>query len=260
MDANTFRARLAHCQAGPWGRTPDEALKKMDLLLDHNTLSDVQVHRVEKRKRELVDSMPRSLETCLEHVPECIVSSPQETTEMIEFMRHCVAYTPNPRNPKTNLLRKQCTFVLPDTTHYKFGQYNQHFESTPDEWPPLVRRVFDEIRMRCLDPTLYNGVHVNLYENGGVGVNPHSDKEDSMVKGYPIYSVTFLDDPSTPRNFSVYKLDKTKLYDLPLGHGDLVVMNAMQDDFLHGIEKHRPYKQFRPRLNFTVRAFLPNAD
>jgi alkylated DNA repair dioxygenase AlkB len=225
-----------------------------------------------KRKRDLENSLsPASLHSVvaspipllegrLEHVSQCIEASKEETTEMIRFMRTSVNPTPNPRNPATNLLRKQCTFILPGMTPYRFGQYNQHFVSTSDEWPPLVRRVFEDIRLRCADRSLYTGVHVNLYENGAVGVNPHSDKEDSMLKGLPIYSVTFLEDPLKPRSFSVYHRDQSKICDIPLGHGDLVVMKDMQDDFLHGIEKHRPFKAFRPRLNFTVRAFRVSSE
>jgi alkylated DNA repair dioxygenase AlkB len=253
MQPNTFRARLAHCRPGSWGRSPEDVIQKLEHLLSAD-LDEEQRKRVMKRKREL-SSHSTPLGDRLEYVPNCVQATPRETTDMIEFMRNQVAFTPNPRNPATNLHRKQCTFVLPGIAHYEFGQYNQHFVSDSKEWPPLVRRVFEEIRSRCVDPDLYTGVHVNLYENGGVGVNPHSDKESSMVKGFPIYSITFLDDPLTPRNFSIYHRDKTKICDIPLGHGDLVVMKAMQDDYLHGVEKHRPFKAFRPRLNFTVRAF-----
>lgn len=197
----------------------------------------------------------RSLDECLEHVVAAVDVTPRETVEMIEFMRHSVAKTPNPRNPSTYLRRKQCTFLLPGMKEYDIKQYNQHFVSNMDAWPPLVQRIYAAVAARCAHPTLYTGVHVNLYEDGGVGVDPHFDKEESMLAGQPIFSVTLLEDPTTPRNFCVYHNDKTKIRDIPLGHGDLLVMNGMQDDFLHGVEKQRPFAAFRPRLNFTVRAF-----
>ena len=154
------------------------------------------------------------------------------------------------------LRRKQCTFIEPGAKHYEFGQYNQHFCSDSLKWPAAVLKALQHARAASETPSLYNGVHVNLYTDGGVGVEPHSDKEDSMVQGKEIYSYTLLEDPSCPRPFSVYNRDKTKILDVALGHGDMLVMRGlMQQLYLHGVEKVRPYTAYKSRINLTVRAF-----
>ena len=101
-----------------------------------------------------------------------------------------------------------------------------------------------------------SGIHVNLYKDGDVGVNPHSDKEDAHVKGLPIYLFTLLEDPSRPRSFSIYDKKGDKLADIPLGDGSLLTMKGgMQDDLLHGVEKHKPARSYKARISLTVRAF-----
>jgi len=223
-----------------------------------------------KRQRTLVDAHScgaltdahahdsTELDSVLEHWSGVLHATADLTSSLVEFMKHDVRATPNPRNPRTFLKRKQCTFVLPGVRHYKFGQYNQHFVSDTSEWPTLVERAFSIARARAPDPSLYTGVHVNLYVDGGVGVAPHSDKEESMVHGQPIYSFTVLEDSDTPRPFSVYSRDGVKLRDVMLHDGDLLIMKgSMQDRFLHGIEKHKPARAFRARVNLTVRAFAP---
>ena len=219
---------------------------------------------LEHKKRKLEDDdehlIPSFLSPYLDITPGFLVSTPDETKSIIDFMRHKVKASPNPRNPSTFLRRKQCTFVLPDAQEYDFGQFNEHFRSSKDKWPPLVRRAFDQVRSLCTKPEFFTAVHVNLYEDGGVGVAPHSDKEDSMVKGLPIFSITLLEDPDHPRPFSIYQNDAVKICDVPLCHGDLLVMNQMQDDFKHGIEKHRPFKMYRSRINFTIRAMRPHPE
>ena len=279
MQPNVFRARLAHCNHTSWNRSLDDAKRNINSLLECD-LNDEQIQKVYEKKRKLEDAIeaktattakttttaatantfqvPHSLSDYLQLKPAFFHASPSETQSMIDFMRTRVQSTPNPRNPSTLLRRKQCTFVLPHVQDYEFGQFNQHFRSPKDEWPELVKRAFDQVVRICDRPECFTAVHANLYEDGGVGVDPHSDKEHSMVKGLPIFSITLLEDPTEPRPFSIYTNDKTKICDVPLGHGDMLVMTAMQDDFKHGIEKHRPFKKYRPRVNFTIRAMKPS--
>ena len=189
--------------------------------------------------------------------------SDPEFEEIHDFMKHTVMKTPNPRNPRQFLKRKQCTFVLPHISSYEFGQFNQTFRSEESEWPSSVRMALDHVRKVApsfgVDPALYTGVHVNLYADGSVGVKPHFDKEGSMVAGMPIFSFTALSDASRPRDFSFYTLDGEKIRDVTLQHGDLLVMwGKMQSNFKHGVEAAKPPRQYRDlaRINFTVRAFV----
>ena len=189
-----------------------------------------------------------------------------EFDELLTFMKDTVRASPNPRNPKTFLKRKQCTFVSSDASAYHFGQHNDTFRDDVP-WPSIVTKVLDLARLytvsQCgVDASLYNGVHVNLYSDGSVGVNPHSDNETSLMLEYPIFSVTLLSDPSRPRAFSIYtKEDSTKLYDIYLGDGDILVMSGdMQKEFKHGVEASKPAKLYKDlvRMNLTIRAFKPN--
>ena len=198
--------------------------------------------------------------TDLLHQRKAIGVTAEDFETLRSFMEDTVEATPNPRNPRHNLKRKQCTFVLPGIRGYVFGQYNQTFTGAPETWPAIARRVLEIVHARAEHPHLYTGVHVNLYRDGGVGVAPHADKEQSMLRGMPIYPFTLLRDPSTPRPFSIYTLDGAKLRDIPLGHGDLLVMRgAMQTEFKHGVEQLRPHKAYAPRINLTVRAFRPES-
>lgn len=230
----------------------------MTTVLLAEEFSDSEIENPKRRKvLDVMDVIPTVLAPYLELRPAFFQASPTETQSMIRFMRERVTASPNPRNPATFLRRKQCTFVLPNAREYEFGQFNQHFRSTKEDWPTLVRRAFDAVSVVCDTPDYFTAVHANLYEDGGVGVNAHADKEESMVKGLPIFSITLLEDATNPRPFSVYTNDGTKLCDVPLGHGDLLIMKAMQDDFKHGIEKHRPFKKYGARVNFTIRAMKP---
>ena len=186
--------------------------------------------------------------------------------EMHEFMETTVKRTPNPRNPKTFLKRVQCTFVPPGIAEYEFGQFNETFRyQSESQMPAAARTVLahakgEAAKFGC-DPSLYNGVHVNLYRDGSVGVRPHFDKESSMLAGMPIFSYTMLVDGRRPRAFRVYELDgvtEVGGFDGVLHDGDLLVMHGdFQRRLKHGVNEARPHRAYAPRLNFTVRAFRP---
>ena len=177
------------------------------------------------------------------------------------------------------LCRKQATFGA----KYDFGQHNESIPLDANT-PALVTRCLyfsrclaaEMERLRTenagtggflseskpIDPGKYNGVHVNFYPDGNAGVQPHYDKEGDLVEGYPIFSFTFLGGKKLlARPFSIYKCDKTKLADIVLDNGDLLVMQGeMQKYFLHGVEK-KPGRNYEgaARLNLTVRAFSKDA-
>ena len=189
--------------------------------------------------------------------------SQSEFDEIHAFMRDVVRASPNPRNPKTFLKRKQCTFVNANASAYEFGQHNDTFRDGV-QWPAVVTRALDATRAYAVshygvDARLYNGVHVNLYRDGSVGVKPHSDNESSLLLEYPIFSLTLLSDPSRPRAFSVYtKEESAKVCDVYLGDGDMLVMSGdMQREFKHGVEAAKPASLYKDlvRINLTVRAF-----
>lgn len=183
--------------------------------------------------------------------------SPCMVERLCDFMRVVVPASPNPRNPRTFLKRKQCTFVLPGTSSYHFGQEHKTFRMASRFWPAPVRAALQYVRDHVVvDADAYNGVHVNLYEDASVGVAPHADKEASMLEGRSIYSFTLLQDPENPRPFSLYDAKGDKLFDILLDHESVLEMKGdMQKEFKHGIETMRPHHRFKPRINMTVRAF-----
>jgi alkylated DNA repair dioxygenase AlkB len=275
MNDKVFQSRLAHCNVGPWKRTLDQALKKCDDLTE-NLLSTEQQESVNKRFKCLVDTpcticpdMPSgthflSYDSSIILLRNMFAFTEDEFYGMFRFMEDVVEPSPNSRNPKTVLKRKQCTFVTPGTSSYEFGQYNQTFRQEIEDMPVLIQRALNKVKhlatMLGVSEAMYNGVHANLYRDGSVGVNPHSDKEQSMVSGLPIFSFTLLSDSNLPRPFSIYTPDKEKLYDINLGQGDILVMcGNMQSKYKHGVEAAKPPKKYKhlKRINFTVRAFLP---
>lgn len=291
MHRQRFRAMLAHCNVGPWGRTPEGALRKCDELLACELTAD-QVRAVQQRQAavrgvraavqkcpepqgatKIQTTVPTTLGTGVHALtPRSVLVieraalrvSPAQFEELRRFMADVVKPTPNPRNPKFFLNRKQCTFV-DGGVPYEFGQFNETFEQPMDTWPELAQHVLRLVRERVrgnemFGADLYNGVHVNLYPTGKVGVMPHRDNEKSLVEGAPIFSFTLLSDPMRPRDFTVYDCDNAPLYRAPLGHGDLLVMAGETNrEFKHGVEPARPPAMYKDlvRINLTVRAFHP---
>lgn len=289
MSPSVFGSRLAHCNTGSWKRTRLEAIEKCRQLMDDDSINPEQREVVTKRLKSLQEEVPPVEVPPVEvqslpqnpYVPSGFYSlspssslalfrggmqfSVTEFDALYHFMEHAVKASPNPRNPSTFLKRKQCTFVTPGTSGYEFGQENETFRSSVDEWPLAVQRTLHEVKRLAgvhfgISGDSYNGVHANLYRDGSVGVNPHADKEVSMLAGKPIFSFTLLSDPTLPRPFSIYTPNQEKLHDINLGHGDILVMYGnMQQEFKHGIEAAKPPKKYKhlKRINMTVRAFLP---
>ena len=193
-----------------------------------------------------------------EHLTEALEIQESDLCQLIKWME-VTPGSPNKFNAKQFILRKECTFALPDTQNYSFGST---FKMPLENWPELVKQAFHDAQRRSAKPNAYTGVHVNYYKDGAVGLAPHADNEKVMDQDMSIYSYTCLCDVNLPRMFSVYKKEtKEKIVDIPLGNGDLVIMKpGMQQQYLHGLEKQRPYKAVKGRINLTVRAFKQTPD
>ena len=158
-----------------------------------------------------------------------------------------VSTTPNRWRPSTNILRKQCAFFLlgAPIESYEFGQKQDSFVMEKKCMPNLLSRIFSNME------DAYNMAQCNYYENGAVGISPHQDNEKCIDNNYPIISVTFFENKSDVRPFSIYDLNDNKILDIMIGHGDQIIMED-QTEFKHGIEKERP-KKYGSRINFTFR-------
>lgn len=174
--------------------------------------------------------------------------------------------------------RKQCTFGP-----VKYKKY-QLF-SDESVWPSLVKKCLDFTRrfasaLGVRNPNDFSGVHVNYYADGRDSVQKHTDAEDELVRGEPIFSFTFIegDRNEAARDFTIWKKanargidpapegsNSTLLVRIKLESGDLLIMRGdMQEFFLHGIEKVEDVEgdlgKVAPRLNLTIRKFMSKEE
>ena len=165
--------------------------------------------------------------------------------------------------------RKQCTFGKVQYKRYQLKKPNE------EKWPSIVDRVLEATKQFALqlgieNPDEYNAVHANYYKDGSNSVQPHTDAEEQLVRGVPIFSYTYIiaNNEKLARGFQIYKLKKDneednkrvegkgQLADITLYSGDLLIMMGdMQEYFTHGIKKVKN-RTIGARLNFTVRQFV----
>lgn len=120
------------------------------------------------------------------------------------------------------------------------------------QWPesnisPNVQNMMNEL----IDEFSFgfNAVLINYYRNGLDSMGKHKDNEPEIDKSL-IASVSF--GASRLIRFSAPTIFK-KL-DIELHHGDLMIMNNMQDRWYHELPKRKGIQH--PRLNLTFRKIL----
>ena len=211
--------------------------------------------------------------------------------EMVAFMSDTALVPVSMSKPWNKpIARRQCTFGA----HYK--NFGTSFELTDQRVPQLVHRVYgDTVGLIANNPAVagidpdedvstrleavkevFTGVHCNFYDGGAAYVPAHQDDEKDLDLTKPIFSYTFLKEKVAgrkvvSRQFNIYNQDpKQRQKGEPpiqpvarvlLGHGDLLVMaGRMQTYFWHEVPKAGE-KTFAntQRINFTVRAFTPEA-
>jgi alkylated DNA repair dioxygenase AlkB len=99
----------------------------------------------------------------------------------------------------------------------------------------------------------YNSIFVNWYDNGEK-IGKHSDKEKSLIKEKPIYSVT-LQPQGDPRTFILRPkkniTDTIGVVKIPLEDKSLVIMGGnIQTEYTHEVPKGNG-----KRINLTIRAY-----
>ena len=179
-----------------------------------------------------------------------------ESFDAMKTFMQKVRPTPNPYRPSTNILRRQCAFLL-DTapvSSYKFGQDQDSFRVSSDV-PSLITDVLSFSKGEGYE---YDLVQANYYEHGGVGISPHQDNEPCIDLSVPIMSISFMERATEARPFSFYTTQNQRLLDVHLGHGDVLVMGqGIQEHVKHGVEKDRP-NFYGPRINLTLRKTKEN--
>ena len=228
--------------------------------------------RAAVRRRLLALPDGASGDASVAYVEEDIVDVEDDEFEALWDIGEDIPSTPNPMNPKHDILRKQATFGA----SYAFaGQRSTKIGGDdPATWPEAIRDMLEVAKTSLKDAGKFAdhdlAVHCNWYAGGKAGVEPHDDKEDLFEPDAPIFSFTLYrsglewhhDQDHVPRKFQIYAKDLAAkknvgalLHDVPLPDGSLVVMTgAMQRDFLHGVKKTsaREYENSR-RFNATVR-------
>ena len=192
-----------------------------------------------------------------------IQATPEEFAEAEAFFLD--NYQPS-KFMTTVITRRQCTFGMVKYKNYDLVE--------PARWPALVRRTIAATQAFATQLGIphaneYDSVHGNYYPDEGAGVMAHADDEPQLIPGAPIFSYTFLkdDDNTRAREFVIKAKPKKDHIDKTTGgikvrleSGDLLVMAGdMQTDFLHELPKLKgqPEGVYAPRLNFTVRRFVP---
>lgn len=133
--------------------------------------------------------------------------------------------------------------------------------SQKDNIPALVTKCIEYTR-KCEPKFQWQGALVNWYSELDHYIGVHSDNEEGLTKGAPIYSFSF----GLERDF-VVKSKKTfvdayvsKLV-FPTKHNSLIVMGGkMQSEFTHEIIKLTEAQKKKVtgsplRINITVRSF-----
>lgn len=169
--------------------------------------------------------------------------------------------TENPRNPKTFLHRRQCTWG----SEYAFGAQVSENAGPIATAPWLIQRclewVRDDISKNFVEipPEDLTVAHVNWYSGGKAALSFHQDVEPTF-KGRPVWSFTFIrasEGTSISRRFAIAadKQGKRIIDNLNLGHGDVLVMQgAFQSELWHSVPRSlRRDLENQERLNITIR-------
>lgn len=130
------------------------------------------------------------------------------------------------------------------SSSYGYG----HTTHVPLRWPPEL----DALRSRLERSTAsrYNSCLAKLYRHGQDSVGWHADDETPLGERPTIASVSL----GATRDFSLKRKDGSGLVQIPLRHGDLLVMREeSQLDWRHSLPKRPKVKA--SRLNLTFRWF-----
>jgi alkylated DNA repair dioxygenase AlkB len=104
-------------------------------------------------------------------------------------------------------------------------------------------------RVMQLTGAEYNGVLVNGYRDGQDSMGWHRDNEPEIDKT----SIASLSLGAT-RTFKIRDRRSKQVFDVELSHGDLMVMEHLQDVHEHSVPKRM--KVSAPRMNFTFRRLV----
>ncbi|MGN6105296.1 MAG: alpha-ketoglutarate-dependent dioxygenase AlkB family protein [Kofleriaceae bacterium] len=119
-------------------------------------------------------------------------------------------------------------------------------------WPAQLRVVRD--RIAALVGHAFNYALVNWYRDGGDYIGWHSDKEEDLVPGAAIASLSL----GAARPFQLRDKRTGETHEIVLADGSLLVMaGTTQQHYKHALPRRRGIAQ--PRFNATFRNVVPIA-
>lgn len=122
---------------------------------------------------------------------------------------------------------------------------NVHWEACP--FPARLQALRREVE--GFASASYNAVLLNGYRNGQDSMGWHRDNEPEMDTT-SIASLSL----GAARTFKIRHRGTKQAWDVELEHGDLLVMEHLQEEFEHSIPKRARVNE--PRLNFTFRRLV----
>jgi len=120
------------------------------------------------------------------------------------------------------------------------------------DWPaaqiPVELQALNDHLTRLLGCRVFDAVLCNLYRDGQDAMGWHRDNEPE-IDPTVIASVSF----GVSRDFKVRHRATKEGWAVSLGHGDLLAMEHLQNDFDHALPRRARVDS--PRLNLTFRHF-----
>lgn len=125
--------------------------------------------------------------------------------------------------------------------NYKYSGVDHKPNPWTDTLLSIKARLEDELKAQ------FNSVLLNWYRNGQDSIGMHADNEPELGKNPTIASLSL----GSERTFKLSHKKKKYEIDLPLRHGDLLVMaGSLQEHWKHGIPKEKNVREARVNLTF----------
>ncbi len=168
------------------------------------------------------------------------------------FSHLCSAHHPDKILERDEIVLTQNTITVFGKKHLEprlTAWMGPPYQYSDISWPqqkmtPLIQEMAILISAQC--GFLFNAVLINYYRNGQDSMGKHRDNEPEIVQTM-IASVSF--GASRLIRFTCPK--KKQKIDIVLNHGDLLLMQNMQDQWWHELPKRKSV--LHPRLNLTFR-------
>jgi alkylated DNA repair dioxygenase AlkB len=133
-------------------------------------------------------------------------------------------------------------FAAEGVRPYRYSGQDATRQDMPDWISDIMAKVSAKVGAN------FNAVLLNYYPDGKFYISDHQDSETGLTTNAPVAALSL----GAVRNFRIKAYpSKTKVKDVPLGHGSLVVMHN-QRSYTHGIPPESKVRDGRFSLTFRV--------